>query len=43
MSDIAHVGVCNNDPVEAILWQLRMRNNDHEHVDRISTVILEAD
>ena len=33
-------------PVEAMLWQLRMRNNDHEHVDRIRrccTVILKAD
>ena len=30
-------------PVEAMLWQLRMHNNDHEHADRIRTVILEAD
>ena len=29
-----------------MLWQIRMRNNDYEHVDRIRrccTVILEAD
>ena len=32
--------------VEAMLWQLRMHNNDHEHADRIRrccAVILEAD
>ena len=35
--------VMNLFPVEAMLWQLCMHNNDHEHADRTSTVILEAD
>ena len=31
------LGVCLF-PVEAMLWQVCMRNNDHEHADKISTV-----
>lgn len=29
--------------VEAMLWQLHLCNNNREHAERISTVIMEAD
>ena len=35
--------ITNLFPVEVMLWQLRMRNNNHKHTDRICTVILAAD
>ena len=50
VNQILHKQGCvirNLIPVEAMFWQLRMRDNDHEHADQIrrcyTTVTLKAD